>query len=83
MLHVSAAGLEAGEQEVALTQISNLDAGWVTINPETVTLKITAPEEETDETGTDEETDDEGTDDEGAADEESSDEETTSDTPGE
>ena len=83
VLHVSAAGLEAGEQEVALTQISNLDAGWVTINPETVTLKITAPEEETDETGTDEETDDEGTADEEASGEDAADEETTNDTPGE
>ncbi len=59
VLHVSAAGLEAGEQEVALTQISNLDAGWVTINPETVTLTITAAEEE--DSGTDEETDNEST----------------------
>ncbi len=59
VLHVSAAGLEAGEQEVSVTQISNLDAGWVTINPETVTLTITAAEEE--DGGTDEETDNEST----------------------
>lgn len=59
VLHVSAAGLEAGEQEVSVTQISNLDAGWVTISPETVTLTITAAEEE--DSGTDEETDNEST----------------------
>lgn len=58
VLHVSAAGLEAGEQQVTLTQASNLDAGWVTIDPEKVTVKISAAGEgsgsETDE-GTDNE----------------------------
>ena len=58
VLHVSAAGLEVGEQQVTLTQASNLDAGWVTIDPEKVTVKISAAGEgsgsETDE-GTDNE----------------------------
>lgn len=46
VLHVSASGLEAGEQEAAVTQVSSLDDSKVAIDPATVTLTITAPEEE-------------------------------------
>lgn len=45
-LHVSAAGLEAGEHEVELTQVSSLAAGAVVIDPQKINIVLEAEETE-------------------------------------
>ena len=45
VLHASAAGLEAGEHEVALTLVSDLEESSVTIDPKTVKITIEADSE--------------------------------------